>query len=665
VRRQQTLRASVDWSHALLTEPERVLFRRLAVFMGGLDLDAAQAIAAASDVERFQVLDQLSLLVDKSLVVAEETAGRMRYRMLETVRQYALEKLGESGEADAVRTRHRDYYTATAAMLESLTRSGANQVVAWAQVEIDNLRAAFMWCRENSEFEPALGLVSSLQGFWQACGRFREGLAGFDAILDDECFRESDVARAVWVRAIAERSALAGWVGAPPDADLAQQALTIARELDDPALLATALIGCALARMDSDPVAAQPYFVEAGGLVRALGDWQRLCVILNFQGFVGNVMGDAEASLTAATEGRDVADAQGDAFNSRGCRVWIGMALMMQGRLADAASELRSVIPEADAANDLTTKALGLVGHGVVLAYQGHADAARSAAAAALEATTAMGGFHEDTVYVVFANAALAHGDSAAAKQAAEACWQHTLARREIFIRSINPHPEALLACGELTAARRWADEAVASVPGWHRLSALNARARIAIAQGDPEQAERDLYDAISLAAAAPESIHIPDTLECLSGLLTDADNCQSAARLFGAADAIRRHTGEARFAVYQAGHEGTVAKLRDALGEKDFEAAWAEGAALSTEEAIAYAQRGRGERKRPSTGWGSLTPTELDVVRQLQDGLGNKEIATRLFISPRTVQTHLTHVYSKLGITSRVQLAQEAARHN
>ena len=98
-------------------------------------------------------------------------------------------------------------------------------------------------------------------------------------------------------------------------------------------------------------------------------------------------------------------------------------------------------------------------------------------------------------------------------------------------------------------------------------------------------------------------------------------------------------------------------------MGEEDFQAAWDEGAALSTTEAIAYAQRGRGERKRPSSGWGSLTPAELDVVRLVSEGLGNKDIATRLFVSPRTVQSHLTRVYTKLGLTSRVQLAQEAAR--
>ncbi|MBW0018957.1 MAG: helix-turn-helix transcriptional regulator, partial [Mycobacterium sp.] len=131
-----------------------------------------------------------------------------------------------------------------------------------------------------------------------------------------------------------------------------------------------------------------------------------------------------------------------------------------------------------------------------------------------------------------------------------------------------------------------------------------------------------------------------------------------------GAAHAMRQRTGAARFKVWDAAYDSSATALRDILSEIDFDTAFAEGAAMSTEEAIAYAQRGRGRRKRPASGWESLTPTERDVVRLVSEGLANNDIAARLFVSPRTVQTHLTHVYTKLGLSSRVQLVQEAARH-
>jgi DNA-binding CsgD family transcriptional regulator len=193
---------------------------------------------------------------------------------------------------------------------------------------------------------------------------------------------------------------------------------------------------------------------------------------------------------------------------------------------------------------------------------------------------------------------------------------------------------------------------------------ALTTRARVAIAQGEPEQAERDAHEALTGAAEVEAYVFIPDILECLGTLAGDAGSHREAARLFGAAYAIRQRMGAVRFKVYDAGYEASVAMLRDAMNDNDFDTAWSEGAALSTEEAIAYAQRGRGQRKRPTSGWASLTPTELDVVRLVSEGLSNNDIATRLFVSPRTVQTHLTHVYTKLGLTSRVQLVQEAARH-
>jgi DNA-binding CsgD family transcriptional regulator len=158
--------------------------------------------------------------------------------------------------------------------------------------------------------------------------------------------------------------------------------------------------------------------------------------------------------------------------------------------------------------------------------------------------------------------------------------------------------------------------------------------------------------------------LRVPDALDCLARLSAEAGNHLIAARLFGAAAAARERIGVARIPALAHGHHEAVDATLEALGQKEFDAAWAEGSALSTDEAIAYAQRGRGERKRPASGWGSLTPTECEVIRLVAQGLGNKDVAERLFISPRTVQTHLTHVYAKLNLTSRIQLTQEAARH-
>jgi predicted ATPase/DNA-binding CsgD family transcriptional regulator len=661
VRRQQTLRASVDWSHALLTEPERVVFRRLAVFLGGFDLDAAQSVAGGGDVERYQVLDLLTLLVDKSLVVAENTGGRMRYRLLETVRQYALEKLAESGEADAVRSRHRDHYTALAADLDAPAGRDYEQLIEQAETEIDNLRAAFGWSRAHSDFEPALQLASSLQPLWQPRGRLREGLAWLDAALADLDAQHAEVAAAVRARALADRAVLAIWVGAADSLDQAQQALAIAREVNDPALFARALTACGLVTTLVSAELARPYFAEAIGLARAVGDRWRLSKILTWQATAAINTGDPIAGRAAAEEGRDLAEAIGDRYASRLCRWCLGAAQLYQGDLAGAAAQFDELVAEPKAAHDLV-EVTSLAFQGIVLAWQGDAAAARAAADAAIEAAAETGGIWAALGYAALAFAGMAAGDAATAQDACEAWPQLSALSQASTWRALSAR--AALARGDLVAARRWADEAVTSTTGYYRSAALLARAQVAIAQGEPEQGDRDAHGALVCAADVGAYLAIPDILECLAALAGDAGTHREAARLFGAAHAIRQRRGAVRFKISDAGYEASVAALRDALGEQDFASAWAEGAALSVEEAIAYAQRGRGKRKRPTSGWESLTPTERDVVRLVSEGLANNDIATRLFVSPRTVGTHLTHVYTKLGLTSRVQLVQEAARH-
>jgi predicted ATPase/DNA-binding CsgD family transcriptional regulator len=664
VRRQQTLHASVDWSHALLTETERIMFRRLAVFLGGFDLDAAQAVAGG-DMQRFQVLDVLSLLVDKSLVIAENTRAATRYRLLETVRQYALEKLGESGEADAVRSRHRDHYTAMAALLDAPAQQNHERRLEQAEIEIDNLRAAFGWSRENCDVELALALASSLQPLWLTRGRIREGRAWFDAILTDDP-RQPQVLAAVRCRALADTASLGMWVGAVDCMDQAQQALSIAREVDDAALLARALTACGLVTTGvAGPEVGRPYFAEAIDLVRELNDRWRLSQILVGHALWAAMAGDPIAERAAAEEGRALADAIGDRSNSRWYRWCLGHAQLMQGDLVGAVAQFGALTAEAEAAHDVVHTANGLQGLSVALFRQGQVSTARDAANACVEAAAELGEYFAGNAYSALAWAALAAGDVEAAQIASEAALQNfSMALPQSAAVHRAHGAEIALANGDLTSARRWADDAISVVTGWHLMVALTARARVAIAQGKPEDAERDAYDALTCAADSGAYLTLPDLLECLAGLIGDASSHYQAARLFGAAKAMRQRFGVVRFPIHQAGYEASVVGLRDAMGEKDFDAAWAEGAALSIEEVIAYAQRGHGERKRPTSGWGSLTPAELDVARLVKEGLPNKDIAERLFVSPRTVQAHLTHVYTKLGLTSRVQLAQEAGRH-
>jgi predicted ATPase/class 3 adenylate cyclase/DNA-binding CsgD family transcriptional regulator len=665
VRRQQTLRASVDWSYALLSDSERIMLRRLAAFVGGFDLDAAHAVAGADTNERYQVLDQLTLLVEKSLVVAEDNANGTRYRLLETVRQYALEKLGESGEADEVRSRHRDHYTSLAAVLDTPAGSDYEQRLEQADLEIGNLRSAFGWSIENAELQHATALASSLQPLWISRGRMREGRAWIDLTLEPHADVNPAALRA---RALADKAVLDCWFGAASEIsmDEAQHALAIARELDDPALLTRTISACGLlAGQRYDAPAAQAYFTEAIGLARASDDRWRLSQILSWQANSAIQAGDPIAAREAGQDGLQIADAIGDRATARQCRFCIAYADLIQGEVDSAVGRFRALVAECDTTHDSAFKVVSLMGLCNALVYQGQASAAREAGQATVEAGAEVNDWFSALGNAMLTQVGLVEADIQAAKSASEAAWPYLSANRD----AASAHrafsgPVIALVTGDLVEARRLADESISVAAGWHLVQALVTRARVGFADGGREEAERDARSAMACVADCGAYLQVPDILETLGELVGETGDYAEAARFFGAASAFRQRTGVVRFKVYDAGYETSVAGLRTALGKDDFDGAWAEGAALSTEEAIAYAQRGRGERKRPSCGWASLTPAELDVVRLVSEGLTNKDVAARLFVSPRTVQTHLAHVFAKIGVTTRTQLAQEAARH-
>ena len=655
VRRQQTLRASVDWSHELLSEPEQVLFRRLAVFYGGFDLEAVQAVAGG---ERYQVLDQLSLLVDKSLAIADDTPHGTRYRLLETVRQYAQEKLQESREGNDIRTRHRDHYTAMAAMLGAAEGGDHQRRIEQAEIEIDNLRAAFAWSRESSDTELELTLASSLLPLWLSRGLMQEGWNWLVAALADA---DGDAAPATRVRASVARVVLESFRAMTVDLDDAERTLAAARELGDSGLVARALTACACRAAD-DRELAVAYFTEAADLARDSGDSWWLGQTLALEATYALLFGEPVAIPAAAEEASRVADRIGDKFVSRQCRYIIGWAHVLRGELSQALTQLRQVDEECTAAGDTMFSMITASVRAFALAYQGHIEAAEQQAEIASQRVTNLFDAYTGIVYSASAFVQLAAGDAAASRETWEAARERT--RMDPQLAPMHLWSAlAPMACGDLAAARRWADDVVSATEGWSLAAALMTRARVRIAQGEFDAAERDAYDALDLAAQLRGDLLIPVALDCVAITAATAGNHPRAARLFGAAEAARRRMGMVRFKVLESTDEAGIAAAREELGDNDFDAAWAEGAALSTGEAVAYAQRGRGEHTRASSGWASLTRAELDVARLVSEGLGNKDVAARLFVSPRTVQAHLTHIYTKLGLTSRVQLAQEVAR--
>jgi DNA-binding CsgD family transcriptional regulator len=220
---------------------------------------------------------------------------------------------------------------------------------------------------------------------------------------------------------------------------------------------------------------------------------------------------------------------------------------------------------------------------------------------------------------------------------------------------------------GDHAAAQASAEQALAVAEHLgHRGLAARARhqlAHVAAARGDWAGAEQLAHEALADQADRGDHLDIPESLDVLAEIAVGLQSHQEAARLLGAAGRVRAELGLARWQTEQDGAEALAQRLREALGDDALTIACGEGEALSLHEAVAYVRRARGTRKRPSGGWESLTPTELEVARHAAAGLTNPEIGERMFISRGTVKVHLSHIYAKLGLRNRSEVAAEAMR--
>lgn len=324
--RHQTMKATLDWSYELLSEPERVLFRRLAVFAGGFTLEAAEAVCSSGGVDTQDLLDLLIRLVDKSLVVLEEKLGEMRYRLLEPIRQYGRARLAEAGELTTVRNRHLDWCLRLAE--RALPGSWGPDQVAWLnrlEAEQDNLRAALELAQE-SDPEGGLQLAARLSRLWLARGSIAEHRAWTEALLAKAPRRTEARARAL--RSLGHFAIRRGDL--PRARSLLQESQEISRELDDKHGIAWTRHRLGeVALYEGDYVRARTLLDESLALSREIGDRPSIYWAVDSLGHLAQFEGDYERAGALYEESLTLRREAGD-------RIGIGFTLDRLGNLARA-----------------------------------------------------------------------------------------------------------------------------------------------------------------------------------------------------------------------------------------------------------------------------------------------------------------------------------------
>jgi predicted ATPase/class 3 adenylate cyclase/DNA-binding CsgD family transcriptional regulator len=671
--RQQTLEASVGWSHDLLSAQQRVIFRRLAVFAGGFTLEAAENVVSGDGIEGAEVLELLSQLVDRSLVIADDTRFGTRYRMLETIRQFGRERLVDAGEAPELGRGHLTWFGGF--VRRTLRELQSGQVSLADALDIvdadeDNIRAACEWAVADGQIEAGLKLASPLASFWgvrTTDTRFRIARGWLSDLLGHSDDLDPKVRAAGFVALAFVGAMINDW---PTLVAASTTALPIAREIGPSRVLAQALWirGCAAMFADDtdDPVVLLEESIAVADQVgdvmtrfRAMG---HLCQAhLMWRGDIRRGLSVAERFVASAGP---VVDASPQCY--------LGIAYAGTGRLDDSDDALRIALEAWEAIGNPYWAAIALS----ILTANAYARGDLDRVRELTQAYSAINEGFENTGVLVYGSAALADVDDGHSHQAEQrldeleqnkgvgAVLQTRSAQMVgAYVASIRAY--ARLATEDLDGARAALVGSIGSGLGLVGvgISALTVAAVVERAGGEIVKAESHIEAALQTLgdtgnlAAAIGALAIAGVLRADVG--ADAD----AARLLGAASAARERTGVARQLVRVLDLDAETDVVRSRLGEDAFEAAWAAGEALAIEDAIEFALRGRGPRQRPQAGWDALTPTELKVVALVAEGLSNPQIAERLFISKRTVSTHLSHVFVKVGVASRAELAAEATK--
>ena len=664
VPRQQTLEASIGWSVALLADREQSLFAHLSVFAGSFDLEAAESVCSNQDLDAMEVLDALERLIDHSLVmVTDDDAGR--FMLLEMVRQYGARLLDGSGTAVAARRRHADYFAGLAGrQAPGIETSQQNAATTRLDADLSNLMLALSWFELQRDSESLAAMACELNFYWYFTGRQLDSVGWFSRALD--LLPEGP---SLWrARLLANRSnarfALGEFLGCVADADAA--------------ITMGALVGDACAE--------------------GRGRWSLAAVL----GFV-----DLDGFWEMSDRAIELLERADDRFAAVEARMWRAAPLMGRGFIVEGVAELDRSWPAVEALGNPYLIGSHLQHQANAALWSGKLGDAQQLAQRSLAASAA--GNQLSFTRLIICMAATFSGAEVSTLDEVD-LWIQT-ARRNGELMALDNYLMAkvhqLLAVDARQAVAA-ADGLIASDTGvvplysarylaegaWAYFGAGDrSRAAELVAQAQPHAAqsqfvfiqaylamlnglllmhrneilaaEQSVREAISSADRHGSYLPRCLALECFAVVAAAAGDFTDTARILGATSTIRDGMGLA-YSFVGLDIEVTAATehARQALGDEDYEKAFVAGSLLSADEIVAYINRARGDRRRPSSGWDSLTPTELQVVDLIRAGRTNREVAAELLMGTETVKTHVSHIFTKLGISNRAQLAVEATHH-
>jgi predicted ATPase/DNA-binding CsgD family transcriptional regulator len=560
--RQQTLAGTIAWSYDLLDAGEQRLFRHLAIFAGGWSLKAAEAVCGAADDAGVDILEGVGSLADKSLLhPVEQQDDEPRFGMLETIREFGLERLRAGGEAEAQGRRHAEYFLDLAEAAEPELR--ASEQLRWLarlDREHDNLRAALGWS-ELGDAHLALRLAGALWWYWWIRGHYREGRDWLERAL----------------------AASAG-----PAATRTSPSAVAARP--------KALIGAGMLAVNQDDFdRATALIRESLALSRALEDETGVAWSLGILGRVARNRGEYPRATGLFEESLGLFRGAGDPWGTAVVLFWLGTVARAQGALERAAAML-------DESLGLFRRVGDRWGIATVLLYLGR------------------------TAY--------AHGE---------------------YDRASALYGESLALCRELADT-------------WNIALLLTALGRVAHRQGRHGQAVAHLKEGLALQRELGQRDGIAECLETL-GALASVHHPDRAARVLGAAAALRDEIGMPLPPGDRAAYEQDLAAVRAGLRDEAFSAAWSAGRAMSLEEAVDYAVSALGPmaeaapgQQAPDRARDPLSVREREVAGLIARGLTNRQIAEELILARTTVDRHVANILGKLGFASRAQIAVWAA---